>query len=204
MADNSDTPSPTKRSHQLPPPAETPHMPRLISSFLPQLHNATNDPHGPSGPNCQVVTGNGNGLEGMAMIADASFDFGDSTTSHSHFNSTSSPIGVSRIPTSAFVGTPNNLTQAHPAPMMKSKEQMELETENEILKSAIRSLEVAASRIKMERDTARDSELSLQQAIKDQRWEVVRRAIRDEIDRSREYREDLAKWKLALGFGPGK
>ena len=178
-------------------------MPRLISSFLPQLHNATNDPHGPSGPNGHIDTGNengnGNGLEGMAMIADASFDFGDSTTTNSHFNSTSSPIGVSRIPTSAFVGTPNNVAHAHPAPMMKSKEQMVLEMENEILKSAIRSLEVAASRIKMERDTARESELSLQRAIKDQRWEVVRRAIRDEIDRTREYREDLGKWKLALG-----
>lgn len=159
-------------------------MPRLISRNL---------PHMPTGD-----------IETMPMIADASFDFGDSTNSNSN-SITNNPIPLPAfIPASKSIfNDPNRVNTDHvhacqPTPLVKSQEQQDLEEENELLKSALCALESAAARIKTERDTARQSEESLQAALKNQRWEAVRQAIADEIERTREYREDLGRWKVAI------
>lgn len=141
-----------------------------------------------------MPTGDGDiEIDVMPMIADASFSFGDSTNSNSTTN----------IPIPKPISKPS-LDPKHISsdpilrPEAKSKEQHDLEEENIILKSALYALESAAARIKDERDTARQSEESLQAALKNQRWEVARQAIKDEIERTREYREDLGRWKIAI------
>lgn len=158
----------------------------------------------------------------MAMIADASFDFGDSTTSNSRFNDSSissdRSIGPGAVPhtTTAFnalnphfdipthTALDSDETKSTSDPPMKTKtktdsDRADLEEENQLLKSALTALELASSRIRSERDLARMAETNLREALRAKQWGVVRQAITDEIERTREYREDLGRWKAALG-----
>lgn len=70
--------------------------------------------------------------------------------------------------------------------------------ETEELRAALKASEAALSRIKLERDEARAAEEGVKEALKEKQWEAVRRAIQDELERSKEYRSALAAFKAII------
>lgn len=133
------------------------------------------------------------------MIADASFSFSDSTTNIPDPNRNPNPDTNNFSITQTLDNIKGNAgdvseTEAEQEAIRLS----EIEEENEILRTALRASDAALSRIQGERDEARLAEEALQGAMKARQWEVVRAAIQEEIDRTREYRGALRKWKEAI------